>query len=155
MKKINWCKIKKEGLALVDPNSNLASAYLSKANDALESIQLNKYDDWKISTAYYSSYFSLYAILSKIGIKCEIHACTIEFAREFLREYFSEEDLSFIKTALKTRIDTQYYVDRSISALEVREITKKAPDFYLKCKKILSELDEKKIMSIRKFFSNI
>jgi len=82
MDKIKWCVGKKEGLSLVEPNSDLANAYLKKAKEALESMRVNIIKDWKISTAYYKIYFSLYAILMKLGIKCGIHSCTIEFAKK-------------------------------------------------------------------------
>ena len=74
---------------MVEPNSNLAEAYIKKAEEALESMRINVVKDWKISTAYYTLYFSLYSILTRIGIKCEIHSCTIAFAKRFLREFFS------------------------------------------------------------------
>src|SRR3989338_7621653 len=112
MNKIKWCARKREGLSLIEPNSNLAEAYIKKAEEALESIRVNIIKDWKISTAYYAIYFSLYTILMKIGIKCEIHSCTIEFAKIFLKEYFEETELEFAEDSLKARINSQYYVDR-------------------------------------------
>ena len=66
MDKIKWCAGKKEGLRLIEPNSNLATAYIKKAEEALESMRVNIIKDWKISTAYYTIYFSLYAILTKM-----------------------------------------------------------------------------------------
>ena len=152
MDKIKWCAGKKEGLSLIEPNSNLAEAYIKKAEEALESMRVNVIKDWKISTAYYTLYFSLYSILTKIGIKCEIHSCTIEFAKRFLRDYFTEEDLDFIEDSLKARIDSQYYVDRTVSDDQYNKMIKKAPEFLVKCKSILIKLNEKKINDIRKEF---
>jgi uncharacterized protein (UPF0332 family) len=83
MDKIKWCVKKKEGLSLVEPNNDLVKAYLKKAEEALESMRINVIKDWKISTAYYTIYFSLYSILVKLGVKCEIHSCTLEFAKNF------------------------------------------------------------------------
>jgi uncharacterized protein (UPF0332 family) len=37
--------------------------------------------DWIATTAYYARYFALYALLMKIGIKSEIHDCSIAIAR--------------------------------------------------------------------------
>ena len=145
MDKIKWCAGKKEGLSLIEPNSSLAEAYIKKAEEALESMRVNVIKDWKISTAYYTLYFSLYSILTKIGIKCEIHSCTIEFAKRFLRDYFTEEDLDFIEDSLKARIDSQYYVDRTVSDDQYNKMIKKAPEFLVKCKSILIKLNEKKI----------
>ena len=152
MDKIRWCMGKKEGLSLIEPNSNLAEAYIKKAEEALESMQVNIIKDWKISTAYYTLYFSLYAVLIKIGIKCEIHSCTIEFTKRFLREYFTEEDLDFTEDSLKARIDSQYYVDRTVPDEQYNKMIKDAPQFLVKCKSILIKLNEKKINEIRMEF---
>ena len=152
MDKIKWCAGKKEGLSLIEPNSNLAESYTKKAEEALESMRVNVIKDWKISTAYYTLYFSLYSILTKIGIKCEIHSCTIEFAKRFLGEFFSEEELDFTEDSLKARIDSQYYVDRTVPDEQYNKMIKKAPEFLVKCKSILIRLNEKKINEIRKEF---
>ena len=154
MKKIAWCKSKSGGLILCDSNVNLSSAYLKKANESLESIFLNKYKDWKLATEYYAIYFSLYSILLKIGVKCEIHSCTIEFVNVFLKKYFSSDDLVFIKKALKSRIDSQYYVDKVVLDKDFYNIINSAPMFFLKCKSILSKLNEKAILDIRTNFKN-
>ena len=45
MDKIKWCAGKKEGLRLIEPNSNLAEAYLKKAEEALESMRVNVIKD--------------------------------------------------------------------------------------------------------------
>lgn len=155
MDKIKWCARKKDGLSLVEPNSNLAEAYIKKAEEALESMQVNIIKDWKISTAYYTIYFSLYALLIRIGVKCEIHSCTIEFAKQFLKEYFSEEELDFVEDSLKARIDSQYYVDRTVPDFQYKKIIKLAPEFLVKCKSILLKLNEKKINEIRKKFQDM
>ncbi len=137
-----------------EPNTNLAEAYLKKAEEALESMRINTIKDWKISTAYYTIYFSLYAMLTRIGIKCEIHSCTIEFANRFLREFFTETDIDFLERALKARVDTQYYIDRTISDKEYEQMITKAPEFLVKCKSIVLTLNEKKINEIRNNFQN-
>jgi len=152
MDKIKWCAGKKEGLSLIEPNSDLAEAYIKKAEEALESMRVNVIKDWKISTAYYTIYFSLYSVLTKIGIKCEIHSCTIEFAKRFLREYLTEEDLDFTEDSLKARIDSQYYVDRAVPDEQYNKMVKNSPEFLVKCKSILNKLNEKKVNDIRKEF---
>ena len=139
-------------MRLIEPNSNLAEAYIKKSEEALESMRVNIVKDWRISTAYYTLYFSLYSVLTKIGIKCEIHSCTIEFAKRFLYEFFSEEELDFTEDSLKARIDSQYYVDRTVPDEQYHKMIKKAPEFLVKCKSILIQLNEKKINEIRKEF---
>ena len=149
MDQIDWCLKQKDGISLVEPNSNLAEAYLKKAEDALESVRINTIKDWKISTAYYTMYFSLYAILTKTGIKCEIHSCTLEFAKQFLKDFFSPEEIEFLKDSLKARIDAQYYVNRNVPDAQFNEMVKKAPELFVKSKSVLEKLDEKKINEIR------
>ncbi len=149
MDKIKWCAKKSDGLTLVEPNDNLSNAYIKKAEEALESARLNIAKDWKISAAYYSLYFSLYSILMKIGIKCEIHSCTIEFAKRFLGEYFNEDEISFLEASLKARIDSQYYVDRSVSDEQYKRMMADTPRFLVKCKSISIKLNEKTANEIR------
>ena len=152
MDKTKWCAGKNEGLSLIEPNSNLAEAYIKKAEEALGSIRVNIIKDWKISTSYYTLYFSLYSVLTKIGIKCEIHSCTIAFAKRFLREFLSEEDLDFTEDSLKARIDSQYYIDRTVTDEQYNKMVKNAPEFLVKCKSILLKINEKKINEIRMGF---
>lgn len=152
MDKIKWCAGKKEGLRLIEPNPDLAEAYIHKAEGALESMRLNVVKDWIISTAYYTFYFSLYSILMKLGIKCEIHSCTLAFAKRFLQEFFSEEELNFLEDSLKARVDSQYYIDRTVSDEQHVLMVKKAPLFLVKCKSILIKLNEKKVYGLRNEF---
>ena len=152
MNKILWCSKKKGGLSLIEPNSDLAKAYIKKAEESLESMRINVIKDWKISTAYYTLYFSLYSILTKIGVKCEIHSCTIEFAKRFLKDYFNEEELGFTEDSLKARIDSQYYIGRTVPDEQYNQMIAGAPRFLVKCKSILIKLNEKKINEIRSEF---
>jgi len=152
--KIKWCFEKKEGLGLIEPNSDLASAYIKKAEEALESMRVNIIKDWKISTAYYTIYFSLYAVLMKLGVKCEIHSCTIEFAKRFLDEFFEKDELDFVEDSLKARIDSQYYIDRNVSDEQYNKMVQKSPWFLVNCKSILIKLNEKKVNGIRDEFRN-
>ena len=152
MDKIKWCVGKKEGLSLIEPNNDLANAYLKKAEEALESIRVNIIKDWKISTAYYTIYFSLYSLLMKLGVKCEIHSCTIEFVKRFLNEFFEENELDFIEDSLKARVDSQYYIDRTVPVEQYNKMVQKAPEFLVKCKSVLIKLNEKKINEIRSEF---
>lgn len=80
--KIQWCIQQKRGIELIEPSENLAKAYLQKAEKALASMKANKGNtEWEISSGYYAMYFSVYAILMRLGVKSEIHSCTIEFAK--------------------------------------------------------------------------
>ena len=66
--------------------------------------------DWILTTAYYARYFALYALLMKMGIKSEIHDCTLNVAKLLANNGILTPSLieDFAK-AKQTRIDTQYY----------------------------------------------
>lgn len=149
MTNVKWCLTQKDGIKIVDPNQNLALAYIKKAEDSLLSMRETSIKDWKISTAYYAIYFSLYAILNRIGVKCEIHTCTIEFANFFLKDYFSEDEIEFLRDSMSARIDSQYYTDRKIKDDLFEKMVYETPRFLIKCKEIINKINEKKIKEIR------
>ena len=150
MRKIEWCLKQKCGIELIESNENLSEAYTKKAEDALRAAaKLKDNKDWEISSCYYSMYFSVYAILMKIGIKCEIHACTITFVGEFLNQYFSDEDVELLKKSMKARIDTQYYSDRNVTEAHYENMIQGAPEFLAKSKTALQKITNKEIQDIR------
>ncbi len=156
MDKIKWCKSKKGGIEMIEPNKNLANGYILKAEESLKMMQKAKGNrDWSVSTSYYAMYFSLYSILMKIGVKCEIHACTIEFMKRFLSYYFIPTECKFMNDSLQARIDTQYYVDRKVDDRFIQEMLVAAPMFLAKCKDIIARLKESEITAIRKQISQI
>ena len=149
MDKILWCASKKGGLSLIEPNLDLANAYIIKAEEALESMRVNIIKDWKISTAYYTIYFSLYALMMKIGVKCEIHSCTIEFTKRYFNDYFDESEFKFIEDSCTARVDSQYYIDRTVPDEQYNLMIQKTPEFLVKCKSILIKLNDMKVNEIR------
>ena len=110
--KLAWCAGIKNGIILIEPNENLASAYQIKAEEAMEAMHSVSSFDWKISTGYYSLYFSLYSVLMKIGIKSENHSCTIEIMCQILNGYFTSDECDTIEKARRARVETQYYVSQ-------------------------------------------
>lgn len=90
-------------MKLIDPNPDVAYAYTRKAEEALEALRTNTLKDWRIATAYYAFYYSLYSLVMRTGIRCEIHSCSIELAGMFL----SKADIRFLRMSLKARIDSQ------------------------------------------------
>jgi len=152
MDKLTWCIQQKNGIELIEENPNLSQEYIEKAENALRAVQaLEGNKEWQISSAYYAMYFSLYAILMKIGIKCEIHACTIEIMKKVLTKHFSEQDITLLQKSLTARIDAQYYTDRDVKEEQRRSMVKNAPEFYFKCKEIVITITSKEILFIREF----
>lgn len=143
--------MQKDGIKLIETNDNLAQGYLKMAENSLGTMNRErKYNlMFAISACYYSMYYSLYAIYMKIGIKCEIHSCTIEFMKKVLTEFYSKEDSKIIKKAFDSRNIAQYYVDKIVSKEDSDYIMEKAPMFFNKSKEILAEINEGDVKGIR------
>jgi uncharacterized protein (UPF0332 family) len=105
MVSLKWCCGKKEGIQLIEPNENLAKGYAEMAGAAIGTMnrEKNLNMQFAISACYYSMYYSVYAILMKIGIKCEIHVCTLEFMKKLLADFYSKEDFKIISKAFDAR----------------------------------------------------
>ncbi len=153
MDQIKWCMQQKKGIELVEPSDNLREAYLIKADEALDVLRGTDIRDWQLTTAYYAIYHGVYSLLMKIGIKCEIHSCTIEFTKKFLKNYFIPEDFELIDKAFSARIDSQYYVNREVPDKNYELIMKRTPAFLVKCKNIT--LEQKEIIKIRSRVSSL
>ncbi|MFH1408737.1 MAG: hypothetical protein ABIH34_02425 [Nanoarchaeota archaeon] len=151
MDQMTWCMKQKKGIELVEPSENLRGAYLKKAEESLETLRSSKSRDWQLTTAYYTIYNGLYSLLMKMGVKCEIHSCTIGFTKRCLQKYFTAEDFVLIDKAFSARIDSQYYVNRKVQDPNYDLILKKTPAFLVKCKNIV--LEQKDVESIRSFLS--
>ncbi len=151
MVSINWCCKQKEGIKLIEPNGNLAQAYSQMAEDAIGTMNREKDKNliFGISACYYSMYYSLYSIMMKIGIKCEIHSCSLEFMKQFLQELYSQEDLKLIKKSFDLRGLAQYYPSKIIKKEYSDFIISQAPIFLNKSKEILPKINQKDIEKIR------
>lgn len=151
MVNITWCCNQKDGIKLVESNDNLARAYSQMAEDAIGTMNREKDKNltFGISACYYSMYYSLYSIMMKIGIKCEIHSCSLEFMKQFLLEYYSQEDLKLIKKSFDLRGMAQYYPSKIIKKDESDFIISQASIFLNKSKEILSKINQKDIEKIR------
>lgn len=150
MVSIKWCMNQKNGLELVAPSENLAKSYLNMAKESLNIIDnVSKSRIWTATTAYYIFYYSLYSLMSRIGVKCEIHSCSLEFMKRFLMEFYNTTDMQMIRKAFDARIDLQYYSDRPVDIKVINEIKKYCGDFYTKTKEIIIKIREADINEIR------
>lgn len=151
MVSLKWCCKQKDGIKLIETNDNLVIGYLKMAENSLGTMNRErKYNlTFAISACYYSMYYSLYAVCMKIGIKCEIHSCTIEIMKTTLTEFYSKEDLKNIKKAFDARNIAQYYVDKIVLKEDSDYIMEKAPLFINKSKEILAKINEKDILEIK------
>jgi uncharacterized protein (UPF0332 family) len=152
MVSLKWCCNQKSGIQLIEPNENLSNGYLIMAENALGTMNREKDKNlqFSISACYYSMYYSFYAILMKVGIKCEIHSCTLEIMDRLLKDFYSQDDLKLINKAFDVRNLAQYYVDKIIAKDDIDYIMSNAPYFCNKSREIVGKLNEKKIKEIRK-----
>lgn len=151
--KLAWCFNQKHGTRIVEPNEDLAKAYLKKTINALNTMTAAlkiRETDWIVTTAYYARYFALYSLLTKIGVKSEIHDCTIT-----LGGYLSDNGvlnknlIDDIEKAKQTRVDMQYYVVKEFNVKEIKNNVESARKFVLETEKELGNLTEQQIHSIR------
>jgi len=151
MVSIKWCCKQGQGIQLVELNENLTKAYLKMAEAAIGTMNREKnYNlSFAISASYYSMYYSLYAILMKIGIKCEIHTCTLKFMKEFLSNFYSQEDFKIIKKGFDLRNIAQYYVEKVIDKKDADAVMLSSRGFLEKSKEVLSRINEKDVFEIR------
>ena len=150
-RKIKWCFKKERGISLIKPNENLVKAYMAKAKEAAEVMRelQEKSLAWAMSACYYSMYYSLYAVMMKLGVKSEIHSCSITFMRYALKIFFDEEDVRMLERAFEARIDHQYYVRRIPEAERLDDLFENAILFYEKSQNVISEIDENFVNSVR------
>ena len=148
-----WCLKQKRGIRIIEPNSNLTKAYLKKAISALNTmtavVKINE-TDWVNTTAYYARYFALYALLMKIGVKSEIHDCTINIANLLADNGVLTPNLiEDLAKAKQTRIDTQYYVEKEQSPKIIQRNVEAARKFVLETEKTIDNITAEQINCIR------
>ncbi len=154
MKKISWCKKQDKGIKLREPNDNLSKEYYENAEESmkvLRSITSTKSNMWLATTKYYIEYFAVYSILMKIGIKCEIHDCTIELVKileqENILPYGTSKTLEKDK---ELRIDNQYYLKNKNVNIDYEQLSK----FLISIKESLESLDNTTINKLREMIKN-
>ena len=154
MVSIKWCLKQKNGLEITEPNINMSDSYLKMAEESINILNgVEKSKIWTATMVYYIFYYSLYSLMLRIGIKCEIHSCSLEFMKVYLNKFYNNEDFHMIQKSFSARIDLQYYADRLVDGKIIEETKKYCKDFFLKTKDILSKITESQINTIRKNLS--
>ena len=98
------------------------------------------------TTKYYIEYFAFYSVLMKIGIKCEIHDCTISLADFLEKENIIQRGTAKILEEDKNlRIDNQYYLKNRPVDLNFDKIS----EFIVSIKETLDKLNKEKIEELR------
>jgi len=150
MKKISWCKKQDKGIKLMEPNNNLSQEYFQNAEESmkvLRSIKETKSNMWLATTKYYTEYFAVYSVLMKIGIKCEIHDCTIALIKFLEDEKIMNKGIAkILEEDKELRIDNQYYLKNKTVDISFEKLS----EFILLIKQTLNNLDNTKITELRR-----
>jgi len=138
--KLTWCLKQKRGIELTGLKPHLSESYIKEADDTLGNM-LAISGKWKLIMGYYACYNSLYAILMKCGIRCEIHECSIALMGLL---GFDNGMIDFLIRSKDNRIQAQYYLKKIEFEDEIG-----VKRFISKCKEILEELNSERINEIR------
>lgn len=148
MASLNWCIKQKNGIKLVKANENLSQEYFSSAMETLSILKeiRGKSNMWLSTTKYYCEYFAVYSVLMKIGIKSEIHDCTLAVIEFLEREnIFKKGTFRLLKKDKELRIENQYYLKNKKINFSYDSVL----EFILEIKSILMSLNLEKINGIR------
>jgi uncharacterized protein (UPF0332 family) len=149
---LEWCK--KQGMRLIEPNDNLAEEYFKNAEETLRVTNMIKNSGsnmWLATQKYYTEYLSAYSLLMKIGIKSDIHSCTIEVIKLLEKEKIIDFGFSnILEEDKQLRIDNQYYLKNK----PVDFNPKKLSEILFKVRTTLNKLNSVQIQKIRKLIES-
>ena len=145
--KLQWCF--NQGMKFIEPSDDIAEEYFHSAEETLMVANLCKNSGsnmWLATHKYYAEYLAAYSLLMKIGIKSDIHSCTIGIIR-FLEEN-NIVDFSFssiLENDKDLRIDNQYYLKN----IPVEFDSKELAELLLRTRKILNNINSHQINHIK------
>jgi len=146
-----WSRLKKEEkIKTVEPSEEVKESYLRKSESNLSASKLlldNNFLEEAVTSAYYSMYNLVLALLFKTGIKSENHTASIIF----LKDIYSREN-TLILNAKRERIDKQYYVDFKITREDVTTLIKDAEEFNSYMLDFISKISNNEMQEARKKF---
>jgi len=101
---------------------------------------------WLATQKYYAEYLAAYSLLMKIGIKSEIHSCTIDVIRLLEKEKIIGFSFSkLLEEDKELRIDNQYYLKNRPVVFD----SKKLSEVLLNIRVILDKITDEQIQKIR------
>ena len=144
---LGWCK--KQGMKLIEPNDNLAEEYYKNSEETLRVTNLIKNSGsnmWLATQKYYTEYLSAYSLLMKIGIKSEIHSCTIEIINLLEKQKIIDFNFSkILENDKDLRIDNQYYLKNRPVDFNPKQLS----EILLKIRRVLDTITKEQINTIR------
>lgn len=143
---LKWCLGQGRGIKLTKPSDNLVKAYLRKSRNALKSMDVNMragISEWGVSASYYAKYFAVYALLLKVGVKCQIHDCTITLFSYLFSDNVPRQVIQELRKSKEDRIETQYYTGEV--KVNQDQLMKQTKDFVLEIEKTMDSLSSERI----------
>ena len=104
--------------------------------------------EWSVSASYYAKYFAVYALLSKIGVKCEIHDCTITLFEYLFSDSIPNEIVKELRDSKENRVEAQYYTQEI--SVDLEQVITKTKQFVLEIEKIIDALNSDKVSELQK-----
>ncbi len=134
-------------LELVSPGEGIALSYLKKSESYLASAKIlldhGRFEE-AVPLTYYSMYYAVTALLFRTGIRCENHAGAIIL----IRDIFGINE-SPLNKAKRERIDTQYYIARTVTGQDVGDLVKAAEMFTSQLRDRIDRLGTREITRYR------
>jgi len=147
---LNWCMRQERGIRLTATSDNLVKAYLEKSRNAFKSMEVNAkadIEEWTVSASYYAKYFAVYALLWKIGVKCEIHDCTIALFGHLFNAAEYDGLVRELKQSKDDRVDFQYYSgELKVNLADLMQQTKQ---FVLRIEELIDGLNTEEIARLQ------
>ena len=140
-------------MKFAEPSNELAEEYFRNAEETLRVTNLIKDSGsnmWLATQKYYTEYLAAYALLMKIGIKSEIHSCTIEVIKLLEQNKFLDFNFSkILEDDKELRIDNQYYLKN----MPVDFDPKIMSSMLLKIRSLLDSLTKEQVKKIRNLYT--
>ncbi|HKZ41790.1 MAG TPA: HEPN domain-containing protein, partial [Candidatus Hodarchaeales archaeon] len=103
--------------------------------------------EWAVSASYYARYFAVYALLQKIGVKCEIHDCTIALFEYLFGDSVPKQLIRELQQSKEYRIEAQYYTQEI--KVDLDRMINETKNFVLEIEKIIDSLDTERIAQLQ------
>jgi len=148
---LKWCLRQERGIRLAAPSDNLAKAYLEKSRNALRSMEVNAQagiEEWTVSASYYAKYFAVYALLSKVGVKSEIHDCTIALFGYLFSTMEYHHLVRELRQSKDDRVDVQYY-SREFE-VNLTDLMQQTKQFVLQIEELIDGLNSEEVVALQK-----
>ena len=100
-----------------------------------------------VSAGYYARYFAVYALMSKIGVKCEIHDCTIALFAYLFKDSVPRHFLMEFRQSKDDRVELQYYPKKI--KINIGHLTDQTKSFVLEIEELIDRLNTEKIDALQ------